>query len=52
MAIAFKIFKIFKLWFQDFSNYALLFCLPHKKGNKKVTATDKFAKIISLQAKK
>jgi hypothetical protein len=51
-AIAFKIFKIFNLWFQDYSNSALLFCLPHKKVTKKVTATDKFAKISSLRAKK
>jgi hypothetical protein len=30
----------------------LLFCLPHKKVTKKVTATDKFAKISSLRSKK
>jgi hypothetical protein len=30
----------------------LLFCLPHKKVAKKVTATVKFAKIVALRAKK
>jgi hypothetical protein len=30
----------------------LLFCLPHKKVTKKVTATDKFTKIASLRSKK
>ena len=34
------------------SNSALLFCLPHKKVTKKVTATDKFAKTTPLRAKK
>jgi len=31
--------------------FVLLFCLPHKKVTKKVTAIVKFAKTVSLRAK-
>ena len=43
--------KQFNNYFRKVFIFSLLFCLPHKKVTKKVTATMKFAKTTPQKAK-